>query len=147
MGVTHKTQITTVYTENSWRTEELSPTTTSRRRVLSIWFSDSGEACRSSSRPRLARPSPSRSNHLTPSRTSRLRSRIRRESPRSAEVDLRRKTAGGRKNSLRLQHPEGEHSSPGSQTQGRHADLRQDLDWQDHHPRGRTIRLHRERQG
>merc|ERR1711913_11067 len=67
--------------ENSWRTEELSPTTTSRRRVLSIWFSDSGEACKSSSRPCLARPSPSRSNHLTPSRTSRLRSRIRRESP------------------------------------------------------------------
>merc|ERR1711953_814288 len=50
-------------------------------------------------------------------------------------------------NSLRLQHPEGEHSSPGSQTQGRHADLRQDFDWQDHHPRGRTIRLDRERQG
>merc|ERR1712038_392507 len=42
-----------------------------------------------------------------------------RNSPRSAEVDLRRKAAGGRKNSLRLQHPEGEHSSPGSQTQGR----------------------------
>merc|ERR1711874_260797 len=50
--------------------------------------------------------------------------------PRSAEVDLRWQAVGGRKNSLRLQHPEGEHSSPGSQTQGRHADLRQDLDWQ-----------------
>merc|ERR1712113_527698 len=67
--------------------------------------------------------------------------------PPDQQVDLRRKTAGGRKNSLRLQHPEGEHSSPGSQTQGRHADLRQDPDWQDHHPRGRTLRLHRERQG
>merc|ERR1711874_431383 len=67
--------------------------------------------------------------------------------PRSAEVDLRWQAVGGRKNSLRLRHPEGEHSPPGSQTQGRHADLRQDLDWQDHHPRGRTIRLHRERQG
>merc|ERR1712110_824543 len=29
--------------------------------------------------------------------------------PRSAEVDLRWQAAGGRKNSLRLQHPEGEH--------------------------------------
>merc|ERR1712113_830748 len=67
--------------------------------------------------------------------------------PRSAEVDLRWQAVGGRKNSLRLQHPEGEHSSPGSQTQGRHADLRQDFDWQDHHPRGRTVRLDRERQG
>merc|ERR1712062_647883 len=40
-----------------------------------------------------------------------------------------------------------DYSPSGSQTQGRHADLRQDLDWQDHHPRGRTVRLHRERQG
>merc|ERR1739848_598265 len=46
--------------------------------------------------------------------------------PRSAEVDLRWQAARGRKNSLRLQHPEGEHPPPCAQTQGRHADLRQD---------------------
>merc|ERR1712203_741808 len=43
--------------------------------------SDSGEACRSSSRPSPGRPSPLRSSPLTPSRTSRPRSRTRRESP------------------------------------------------------------------
>merc|ERR1712193_194301 len=37
--------------------------------------------CRFSSRPSPARPSPSRSSPLTPSRMSRPRSRIRRESP------------------------------------------------------------------
>merc|ERR1711936_64589 len=46
--------------------------------------------------------------------------------PRSAEIDLRWQAARGRKNSLRLQHPEGEHPPSCAQTQGRHADLRQD---------------------
>merc|ERR1712183_1132387 len=70
-----------------------------------------------------------------------------RHSPRSAEIDLCWQAAGGRKDSLRLQHPEGEHPPSCAQTERRHADLRQDLDWQDHHPRGRALWLHRERQG
>merc|ERR1712146_736770 len=52
----------------------------SRRSPLSISFSDSEEVCRSSSRPSLVRPSPLMSSQLTPSRTSRLRSKTRRES-------------------------------------------------------------------
>merc|ERR1719471_1891390 len=44
----------------------------------------SGEVCRSSSRPSLARPSPLRSSPPTPSRTSRPRSRTRRASPRTS---------------------------------------------------------------
>merc|ERR1711936_1093518 len=43
--------------------------------------------------------------------------------PRPAEVDLRWKAARGWKDSLRLQHPEGVHSSSCAQTQGRYADL------------------------
>merc|ERR1712004_363961 len=60
--------------------EEPSLTTTSRRSPLSISFSDSEEVCRSSSRLSLERPSPSMSSQLTPLRTSRLRSRTRKES-------------------------------------------------------------------
>merc|ERR1712004_696832 len=62
------------------RMAEPSLTTTSRRSPLSISFSDSEEVCRSSSRLSLERPSPSMSSQLTPLRTSRLRSRIRKES-------------------------------------------------------------------
>merc|ERR1711976_925677 len=65
---------------SSSRMEEPSPTTTSRRNPLSISSSDSEEVCRSSSRLSLERPSPSRLSHLTPLRTSRPRSRTRRES-------------------------------------------------------------------
>merc|ERR1712004_777230 len=54
--------------------------------------------------------------------------------PRPAEVDLRWQAAGGRKDPLRLQHPEGVHPSPCPSSQGRYADLRQDPHWQDHHP-------------
>merc|ERR1711862_688968 len=57
-----------------------SPTTTSRRNPLSISSLDSEVVCRSSSRLSLERPSPSRSSHLTPLRTSRLRFRTRKES-------------------------------------------------------------------
>ena len=39
--------------------------------------------------------------------------------PRPAEVDLCWKTAGRWEDLVRLQHPEGVHSSPGPQTQGR----------------------------
>merc|ERR1712224_831748 len=62
------------------RTAEPSPTTTSKRSPLSISSSDSEVVCKSSSRPSLVRPSPSMSSQLTPSRTSRPRSRIRKES-------------------------------------------------------------------
>merc|ERR1711937_774254 len=62
------------------RMEELSLTTTSKRSPLSISFSDLEEVCRSSSRLSLVRPSLLMSSQLTPSRTSRLRSKTRRES-------------------------------------------------------------------
>merc|ERR1712107_794931 len=52
----------------------------SRRSPPSTLSSVSGEVCRSSSRPSLARPSPLRSSPPTPSRTSRPRSRTRRAS-------------------------------------------------------------------
>merc|ERR1712198_216155 len=54
-------------------------------------------------------------------------------SPRSAEIDLRRKAARGRKNSLRLQHPEGVSSSLGPQIERRYADLCQDFDRKDNY--------------
>merc|ERR1711907_624089 len=65
---------------SSSRTVEPSPTTTSRRSPLSISCSDSEVVCKSSSRPSLVRPSPSMSSQLTLSRTSRPRSRTRKES-------------------------------------------------------------------
>merc|ERR1712047_156263 len=66
--------------ESSSRMAELSQTTTSRRNQPSILCSDLEEVCRSSSRLSLVRPSPSMSSQLTPSRTSRPRSRTRKES-------------------------------------------------------------------
>merc|ERR1712100_139415 len=66
--------------ESNSRTEEPSPTTTSRRNPLFISSSDSEVVCRSSSRLSLERPSPSKSSHLTPLRTSRQRFRTRKVS-------------------------------------------------------------------
>merc|ERR1711988_136636 len=66
--------------ESNSRMEELFLTTTSKRSPLSISSSDSEVVCRSSSRLSLVRPSPLMSSQLTPSRTSRPRSRTRRES-------------------------------------------------------------------
>merc|ERR1711977_363730 len=66
--------------ESNLRMEEPSPTTTSKRSPLSISSSDSEVECKFSSRPSLVRPSPLMSSQLTPSRTSRPRSRTRRES-------------------------------------------------------------------
>merc|ERR1711934_282944 len=66
--------------ESSSRMAELFPTTTSRRSQPSISCSDSEVVCRSSSRPSLVRPSPLMSSQQTPSRTSRPRSRTRKES-------------------------------------------------------------------
>merc|ERR1719153_624791 len=119
---------------SSLRTEGPSRTTTSRRSPPSTSSSVLGEVCRSSSRPSLARPSPLRSSPPTPSRTSRPRSGQGGHPPGPAEVDLRWQAARGRKDPLRLQHPEGVHSPPCPPSQGRYADLRQDPDWQDHHP-------------
>merc|ERR1711972_645244 len=55
-------------------------TTTSRRNLPSTWSLDCVVICKSLSRPLLARPSPLRLNLQTPSRTSRPRFRIRKES-------------------------------------------------------------------
>merc|ERR1711988_1340270 len=63
--------------ESSSRTVEPSPTTTSKRNPLSISFLDSEVVCKSSSRLSLVRPSPSMSSQLTPLRTSKPRSKIR----------------------------------------------------------------------
>merc|ERR1712004_244085 len=65
---------------SSSRMAEPSLTTTSKRSPPSISSSDSEEVCKSSSRPSLVRPSPLMLSQLTPLRTSRLRSRIRKES-------------------------------------------------------------------
>merc|ERR1712149_58895 len=62
--------------------------------------------------------------------------------PGPAEVDLRWQAAGGRKNPLRLQHPEGVHPPSCSPSQGRYADLREDPHREDHHPGGRALRHH-----
>merc|ERR1712088_1137248 len=71
---------------SSWRKAELFPTTTSRKSPLSIWSSDSEEECRSLSRLSQGRPSPWRLSPAIPLRTSRLRSRTRRESPQTSSV-------------------------------------------------------------
>merc|ERR1719498_2386376 len=71
------------------RMEEPFPITTFKRSQPSTWFSDSEEVCRSSSRLSLERPSPSTSSQLTPSRTSRPRSKTRREShPTNKDLSL-----------------------------------------------------------
>merc|ERR1712107_127362 len=119
---------------SSLRTEGPSPTTTSRRSPPSTLSSVSGEVCRSSSRPSLARPSPLR---LSPRHHRERQGQDPGQGghpPGPAEVDLRWQAAGGRKDPLRLQHPEGVHPPPCPPSQGRYADLRQDPHWQDHHP-------------
>merc|ERR1712205_141838 len=67
------------------RMEEPSPTTTSKRSPLSISSSDSEAECKSSSRLSLVRPSPLMSSQLTPSRTSRPRSKIRKVSHQTSK--------------------------------------------------------------
>merc|ERR1711934_1229967 len=62
------------------KTEELFQTTTSKKSQPSTWFSDLEVVCKSSSRPSLVRPSPLMLSQQTPSRTSRLRSKIRKVS-------------------------------------------------------------------
>merc|ERR1711935_778812 len=67
--------------ESSSRMEEPSPTTTSKRSQLSILSSDLEVVCRSLSRLSPVRPSPLMSSQQTPLRTSKPRSRIRKEFP------------------------------------------------------------------
>merc|ERR1712019_170999 len=66
--------------ESSLKTEEPFLITTSRRSPLFISYSDLEVVCKFSSRPSPVRPSPSKLSHLTPSRTSRPRSRTRKVS-------------------------------------------------------------------
>merc|ERR1712228_789085 len=66
--------------ESNLRTEEPSPITTSKRSQPSTWFLDSEVVCKSSSRPLLERPSPLMLSQLTPSRTSRPRSKTKKVS-------------------------------------------------------------------
>merc|ERR1711881_755706 len=66
--------------ESNWKTEEPFLTTTSKKNLLSILCSDSEEVCRSSSKLLLERPSLSMSSQLTLLRTSRPRSKTRKES-------------------------------------------------------------------
>merc|ERR1712199_75962 len=71
--------------ESNSKTEEPSRTTTSRRNPLSILSSDSEVVCKSLSRPSPERPSPLMSNNLTPSKTSRLRSRTKKVFPQTSK--------------------------------------------------------------
>ena len=66
--------------------------------------------------------------------------------PGPAAPHLRRQAARGRPHPLGLQHPEGVDPPPGAASAWWHADLRQDPDRQDHHPRGRVLGHHRERE-
>merc|ERR1711992_219220 len=56
-----------------------------------------------------------------------------RHSPRSTAFDLCWQATRGWSYSLRLQHPKGIYPSFGLEIEGRHANFRQDFDWQDHH--------------
>merc|ERR1712070_1034102 len=67
--------------ESNSRMEELFQTTTSKRSLPSISSSDLEVECKSSSRPSLERPSPSMSSQQTLLRTSRPRSKTRKEFP------------------------------------------------------------------
>ena len=63
------------------RTAEPSPITTSRKNLLSIWYSDLEEVCKSSSRHSQVKQSPLMLSQLTPLKMSKLKSKIRKEFP------------------------------------------------------------------
>jgi len=67
--------------------------------------------------------------------------------PGSTAPHLRGQAARRRPHPLGLQHPEGVHPSFGAPPARWHANLRQDHHGKDHHPRGRSVRHHREREG
>merc|ERR1712028_134566 len=66
--------------ESNLKMEELFPITTSKKNLPSIWSSDLEVVCKSSSRPSPERPSPLMSSQQIPSRTSKLKSKIRKVS-------------------------------------------------------------------
>ena len=65
---------------------------------------------------------------------------------RSIKINFRRKIIGRRKNLKWLQHPKRKHFAFGPQIKGRNVNLRQDLNWKDHHFRRWTIWQHWKRQ-
>merc|ERR1712021_276119 len=67
--------------ESNLKMEELSPTTTSKRSQPSILSLDLEVVCKSSSKLSPVRPSPLMSSQQTPLRTSKQRSKIRKEFP------------------------------------------------------------------
>jgi len=72
---------------------------------------------------------------------------FRGHSSRSTAFDLCWQAAGRWSNPFGLQHPEGVHTSLGSPTSRWYANLRENLDWKDHHARGWSFWYHREREG
>merc|ERR1719233_833624 len=56
-----------------------------------------------------------------------------RHSTRPTASDFRRKATRGWSNSCRLQYPKGVYSSPGSSTERRYADFRENSHWEDHY--------------
>merc|ERR1712070_1061820 len=66
--------------ESNLRMEELSLTTTFKRNLPFTWSSDLEVVCKSSSRPSLVKPSLLMLSQLTPSKTSRPRSKTRKVS-------------------------------------------------------------------
>merc|ERR1711943_67035 len=83
--VSHQTSKDLSSLESNSRMEELFQTTTSKKSQPSTWSSDLEVVCKSSSRPSPVRPSPSMLSQLTPSRTSRPRSKIRKASHQTSK--------------------------------------------------------------
>ena len=67
--------------ENNSKTEDLFLTTTFKKNQPFTWSWDLEVECKFSSKPWLERPSPLKSNHLTTSKLSRLRSKTRKVFP------------------------------------------------------------------
>jgi len=84
--VSHQTSnVSSLLVSNS-KTAALFQTTTSRRSPLFTWSSDFVEVCKSSSRLSLVKLSLWTSNHPTPLRTSRLKSRTRKASHQTSSA-------------------------------------------------------------
>merc|ERR1711881_290361 len=103
--------------ENNLKMEELSQTTTSKRNPLFISSSDLEVVCKSSSRLSLVRPSPLMSNQQTPSRTSKLRSKTKKESLQIS------KDLSSLENSLKMAEPSPTTTSKKSQLFISYSDL------------------------
>jgi hypothetical protein len=117
---------------NYLRTAEPSLTITYKRNPPFTSSLVSEVKCRSSSRPLPERPSPSTFNQPTPSKTSRPRSKTRRESlPTSRDSSLLASSL--RTGELSLTTTSRRNPSLRSHTKA-NADLRQDPNQKDHHP-------------